>query len=46
MMIKFIISTLTHLWCDPISEEQRKYRKSKCLNKYSPQDWRDDIYWR
>jgi len=45
-MIKSITSLLESLWCDPISEEQRKYRRNHCLNKYNDDDWRDDIFWR
>ena len=47
MMIKFIISTLTHLWCDPISEAQKNYRKDHILDPYkSSNDWKDDIFWK
>lgn len=37
---------LEKVLCDPISEAQREYRKNHLLNKYSPDDWRDDIFWR
>ena len=44
--IKKAYNWLLSLWTKPIIDAQRNYRKSQVLNKYSPQDWRDDIFWR
>lgn len=49
-MINSFISTLKSfcdgsIFTDAIKEEQREYRKDHILNKYSPNDWRDDIFW-
>ncbi|MBR6252658.1 MAG: hypothetical protein IKR04_02320 [Clostridia bacterium] len=49
-MINSFISTVKS-FCDgsiftnAIKEEQKEFRKDHLLNKYSNEDWRDDIFW-
>ena len=33
------------IFTDAIKEEQKEFRKDHLLNKYSNEDWRDDIFW-
>ena len=44
-MIIELIQKFLALWDKPMREEQRKFRKDHCLNKYECDDWRDDIFW-
>lgn len=49
-MINSFISTLKSfcdgsIFTDVIKEEQKEFRKDHLLNKYSNEDWKDDIFW-
>lgn len=45
-IISIFLKVLESILFDAISEAQKEYRKDHVLNKYSPDDWRDDIFWR
>lgn len=49
IMIKELIKlfNLESLWIDAIREEQNKYRKRSghILNKYDPNNWKEDYLW-
>lgn len=49
-MINSFISTIKSfcdgsIFTDVIKEEQKEFRKDHLLNKYSNEDWKDDIFW-
>lgn len=45
-IISIFLKVLESILFDAISEAQKEYRKDHVLNKYSSDDWRDDIFWR